>query len=87
MARLSPPYSYAVPINVSVTDQAFDGYKICALQSTTAGAVKVDTPDASGVTVYLPAGPEMRISVTKIYNSGTDAGVQSGKITALGFPE
>ena len=85
MARYAPPYTYAVPVDVSVYDQVFTGKKIVALQSTTAGLVKVDTEDASGVTVPLPAGVEMRIIVTKIYTIGTAAALKSGCVAALGF--
>ena len=85
MARYAPPYSYAVAVAVNATDQTFAGYKIVALQSTTAGAVTVDTADATGAVIYLPAGVPMQVAVTKVYHTGTAAGIQSGCITALGF--
>jgi len=85
MARFAPPYTYAVAVAVGSADQTFTGYKIVALQSTTAGIIKVDLPDASGVSISIPAGAELRGMFTKIYSSGTDAGLQTGKITALGF--
>jgi hypothetical protein len=87
MARFSPPYTAAIAVNVSGgnVSQSFAGYKIVALQSTTAGAIKIDTEDTSGVTIYLPAGYEMRIRVLEIYQTGTAAGLLSGAVTALGF--
>jgi hypothetical protein len=85
MARYAPPYTFAVPVVVSSADQIFDGNKICALQSTTAGVVKIDTPESTGVSVSLPAGVPMQIFVTKVYSTGTAGGLQSGAVTALGF--
>ena len=85
MARYAPPYSLAVPVVVSSADQIFTGNKICALQSTTAGLIKIDTLDAIAASIYLPAGVPMQIFVTKVYSSGTAGGLQSGAVTALGF--
>ena len=86
-SREKPPYRYAVPVDVSVNDQTFSGKRICALQSTTAGLVKIDTSDSVGVTITLPAGVPMQIRVSKIYHVGTADGIQSGAITALGFTD
>jgi hypothetical protein len=85
MQREQPPYTAAVPVDVSSVNQSFAGYYICALQSTTAGVVCVDTPDCTNVAITLPAGVPMAVRVKQVYNAGTASALLTGAVTALGF--
>lgn len=85
MQREQPPYTAAVPVDVSVSNQSFAGYYICALQSTTAGIICIDTPDCTQVSIVLPASVPVAIRVKRVYNLGTASGLLSGSVTALGF--
>jgi hypothetical protein len=83
----APPYTYAVAVDVSSADQTFDGIVVCELRCKTAGTIKVDLPTATGVSIYAGAYDIFRIRVTKVYKTGTDAGLQSGDIVVFGFKD
>jgi hypothetical protein len=84
--QMQPPYEYAKNVNVSAANDSFTGYDIFELRNKTEGAIKYDTPYATGVTWYANDYDVLRVRITKIYMTGTDAGLQNGSIQALGFP-
>jgi hypothetical protein len=84
--QMQPPYEYMKNVNVSAADDSLTGYDIFELRCKTEGAVKIDTKYATGVTWYANDYDILRVRVTKIYMTGTDAGLQNGSIQALGFP-
>lgn len=80
-----PPYEYMKNVDVSSADDTFSGYDIFELRNKTEGAIKLDTTYATGVTWYSNGYDILRLRVTKIYKTGTDAGLQADSIQALGF--
>lgn len=84
--KQQPPYEYMKNVNVSAADDSLTGYDIFELRNKTKGSIKIDTKYATGVTWYANDYDILRVRVTKIYMTGTDAGLQNASIQALGFP-
>jgi len=80
-----PPYEYMKNVDVSSAADEFDGYDIFELRNKTEGAIKIDTTYATGVTWHSNDYDILRVRITKIYKTGTDAGLQTDSIQALGF--
>jgi hypothetical protein len=58
--------------------------KINQLRCTTAGLIKVDMPNATGVTIPVTTYDIVDGEFTKIYKTGTDAALWTGCITVFG---
>jgi hypothetical protein len=60
-------------------------FQVTELRCKTAGAIKVDTANSTGETILMGDYDLLPIQITKIYQTGTDAGLVTGAIVVYGF--
>jgi hypothetical protein len=80
------PFSYIFNVDLSSADWVCpQGIRIGELRCTTAGTIKVDTLLSTGVNLLVTDFDIETPEITKIYKTGTDAGLYTGKITVFGW--
>jgi hypothetical protein len=85
------PFTWAANVSLAATDYTVPaGIVIGEMRTNTAGTIKIDLSSIDGLTVstingYYTSFDIDRSNITKIWKTGTDAGLATGCITVRGW--
>jgi hypothetical protein len=80
------PFSYVFSVDLSSADWVLPPrVRAGQVRCTTEGTIKVDTLLTKGVNLLVTDYDILDAEVTKIYKTGTDAGLATGCITIFGW--
>jgi hypothetical protein len=84
--KANMPYNWAAAVDLSSTDYTIPAKVIVGeMRCKTSGTIKIDVPDATGISVYAADYDIFKNMVTKVYKTGTDAGLATACIVLSGW--